>query len=349
MHLRQWMLACVTTAVAVSGATAPAALAAGEPAEPLNQYVVSGKISGDTLARQGYDLSEAVLPGNKKGFSIVATPAQAQSLRDKGATVIAPFGTARALRAAPSSPLQQPTHGYDVFRPWSLKPAPCPTTCSTPLVPLKTWYDDLAKRNRDIVQKVVYGKSVLGQDLVAYRITDGAGERHPGRPAVLYDAVQHAREWIAAETERRLFDYFLTRQERPRHGDSGLLRNTELWFVPIVNPDGYDYTFRTKGTRLWRKNLRDVNGDGEITNVDGVDPNRNWADQVELRPRGLVRRLQRRDLPRHRRRLGIRGRRAGALRTARIRPSSRSTTTRSPADPVPRGVAGRDASHRRAR
>ena len=143
MHFRQWMLACVTTALAVSGATAPAALAAGEPAEPLNQYVVSGKISGDTLARQGYDLSEASLPGNKKGFSIVATPAQAQSLRDKGATVVAPFGTARALRAAPSSPLQQPTHGYDVFRPWSLKPAPCPTTCSTPLVPLKTWYDDL--------------------------------------------------------------------------------------------------------------------------------------------------------------------------------------------------------------
>ena len=30
-----------------------------------------------------------------------------------------------------------------------------------------------------------------------------------------------------------------------------------------ANPDGYDFTF-TEGNRLWRKNLRDNNGDGEI-------------------------------------------------------------------------------------
>ena len=46
--------------------------------------------------------------------------------------------------------------------------------------------------------------------------------------------------------------------------------------MPIVNPDGYDYTFTAPATRLWRKNLRDNNGDGAITNVDGVDTNRNW-------------------------------------------------------------------------
>ncbi len=279
MHTMRWTLACVTTALAVTCASAPAALSAGPPVEPLNQYVVSGKISGDTLARQGYDLTEAILPGNKKGFSIVATPAQAQSLRDKGATVVAPFGTARALSAAPSSPLQQPTHGYDVFRPWSLKPAPCPTTCSTPLEPLKQWYDDMAGRNRDIVQKVVYGKSLLGQDLVAYRITADVRGRHPNRPAVLYDSTQHAREWIATETNRRLFQYVLQHKNDAASGVPKLLKTRELWFVPIVNPDGYDYTFQSKATRLWRKNLRDVNGDGQITNADGVDTNRNWPEK----------------------------------------------------------------------
>ena len=45
--------------------------------------------------------------------------------------------------------------------------------------------------------------------------------------------------------------------------------------MPVANPDGYDYTF-TKGNRLWRKNLRDNNGDGEITGADGVDLNRNF-------------------------------------------------------------------------
>ena len=44
--------------------------------------------------------------------------------------------------------------------------------------------------------------------------------------------------------------------------------------MPVANPDGYDYTFSTE--RFWRKNLRDNNGDGQITVGDGVDPNRNY-------------------------------------------------------------------------
>ena len=46
--------------------------------------------------------------------------------------------------------------------------------------------------------------------------------------------------------------------------------------MPVVNPDGYDYTFVNKGSRLWRKNLRDVNGGGFSQDADGVDTNRNW-------------------------------------------------------------------------
>jgi hypothetical protein len=68
----------------------------------------------------------------------------------------------------------------------------------------------------------------------------------------------------------------------PRHRRYGadpaitsLLKSTELWFVPVANPDGYDYTFSTE--RFWRKNLRDNNGDGQITVGDGVDLNRNYA------------------------------------------------------------------------
>ncbi len=54
-----------------------------------------------------------------------------------------------------------------------------------------------------------------------------------------------------------------------------MVDRTELWFVPVANPDGYDYTF-TEGNRLWRKNLRDNDGDGVITGFDGVDLNRNF-------------------------------------------------------------------------
>ena len=57
-----------------------------------------------------------------------------------------------------------------------------------------------------------------------------------------------------------------------------LLDSTELWFIPVANPDGYQYTFQSPGTRLWRKNLRDNNGNGTIEVGDGVDPNRNFSE-----------------------------------------------------------------------
>src|SRR5256885_15515912 len=110
---------------------------------------------------------------------------------------------------------------------------------------------------------------------MAYKVSRGArNERDGSHPAVLYNSTQHAREWIATEVERRLFKYFLDHK-----GDTDikkLLGDREVWFVPVVNPDGYDYTFANKGSRLWRKNLRDVNGGGFSQDADGVDTNRNW-------------------------------------------------------------------------
>jgi murein tripeptide amidase MpaA len=52
---------------------------------------------------------------------------------------------------------------------------------------------------------------------------------------------------------------------------SSLVDTTELWLLPVANPDGYDFTFfGTAGARLWRS---DNNGDGRIA----VDLNRNFA------------------------------------------------------------------------
>ena len=72
---------------------------------------------------------------------------------------------------------------------------------------------------------------------------------------------------------RRLLDHYLTGYgtDSADHHDR---RHNELWFIPVANPDGYDFTH--DGERLWRKNLRDNNGDGQITPGDGVDLNRNY-------------------------------------------------------------------------
>jgi hypothetical protein len=71
---------------------------------------------------------------------------------------------------------------------------------------------------------------------------------------------------------RRLLHWFIDHRNDAEIRE--LLRTTELWFVISANPDGYQYTFDHE--RLWRKNLRDNNGDGQITVGDGVDPNRNF-------------------------------------------------------------------------
>jgi Zinc carboxypeptidase/Immune inhibitor A-like, MAM domain len=53
-----------------------------------------------------------------------------------------------------------------------------------------------------------------------------------------------------------------------------------------VNPDGYQYTFQSPGTRLWRKNLRDNNGNGTTEVGDGVDPNRNYPEHFKYDEEG---------------------------------------------------------------
>ena len=55
-----------------------------------------------------------------------------------------------------------------------------------------------------------------------------------------------------------------------------MLKNRELWFVIVANPDGYQYSFDHE--RLWRKNLRDNDGNDQITVGDGVDLNRNFDE-----------------------------------------------------------------------
>ena len=110
------------------------------------------------------------------------------------------------------------------------------------------------------------------------------------RPAVLYSAVQHAREWLAGETERRTLRLFLD-----NYGQKGTAVGTDGQPVAgvsstraheagqharaVVHPDCKPRRLRLHvhpDNRLWRKNLRDNNGDGQITAVDGVDPNRNF-------------------------------------------------------------------------
>jgi hypothetical protein len=135
----------------------------------------------------------------------------------------------------------------------------------------------VARNNPQLVKLETLGTTLQGRPILALKLTQGArGIKDGKRPAVLYSATQHAREWIAGEVDRRLLAWFIQGWRDNDKQVRALLKENEYWFVPIANPDGYQYTFDHE--RLWRKNLRDNNEDGQITVGDGVDPNRNFPN-----------------------------------------------------------------------
>lgn len=133
-----------------------------------------------------------------------------------------------------------------------------------------------AARYPKLTKVTTIGRSHQGQPILAVKVTKNAKRIRDGkRPSVLYASAQHAREWITPEMTRRLMHHVLDNYGEDQD-ITRLVDTTELWFVPVANPDGYDHTF-TPGNRLWRKNLRDNDGDGQITTADGVDLNRNFG------------------------------------------------------------------------
>jgi hypothetical protein len=135
----------------------------------------------------------------------------------------------------------------------------------------------IARQNRDIVKLEVLGESHQGREHIALKLTHNARRVADGSsPAVLYAGTYHAREWISTEVSRRLLLWYIERYKAGDPAITNLLRTTELWFVPVHNPDGYEHTFDVE--RLWRKNLNDNDGDGQTTNADGVDLNRNHRE-----------------------------------------------------------------------
>ncbi len=120
-------------------------------------------------------------------------------------------------------------------------------------------------------KKVSLGKSVQGRDLWMVKISDNVN-RDESEPEVLFDALHHAREPLSATTTLQFMDWLLDNYGKDAEA-TFIVNNRELYFVPCVNPDGYEYnrSIRPGGGGLWRKNRRNNGGS------TGVDLNRNWA------------------------------------------------------------------------
>jgi len=138
-------------------------------------------------------------------------------------------------------------------------------------------FDSLQALYPDLVHTDTIGYSQWRtMPIRAVRISDHAAEEED-EPAVLFTGVTHAREPLGSEIIIHLAKYlcsnYASSPEVRRWVDS-----TEIWLVPIVNVDGFQFLFDSATVYpYWRKNQRDNNQNGRFDrNYDGVDLNRNF-------------------------------------------------------------------------
>lgn len=139
----------------------------------------------------------------------------------------------------------------------------------------KTWSEvnayvqSLADSAPDITSTFVVGTTHEGRNIHGIKIT--APGDASNRKQVLFNGCQHAREWVAVMVPVYVVENLISGWDNDAAIRS-YLESTEVTIVPIVNPDGYEYTYASNGDRFWRKNRRNNNG-----SCEGVDLNRNWG------------------------------------------------------------------------
>ncbi len=122
------------------------------------------------------------------------------------------------------------------------------------------------------VKQALSPQSIEGRNIWQVKISDNPNVDE-NEPEVLYSSLHHARE--AASLSQLIFYMWYLLENYATNSDiKGIVDNSEMYFVPCVNPDGYVYnqTTNPNGGGMWRKN-RKVNGGGTF----GVDLNRNYG------------------------------------------------------------------------
>ena len=114
--------------------------------------------------------------------------------------------------------------------------------------------------------------SIEGRPLYYVKISDNPNVSE-AEPQVLYTGMHHAREPIGMQ-HLLFYMYYILEHYSTDNNIKNLIDNTEMYFIPVINPDGYSYNITTNpnGGGTWRKNRRFVSGSNY-----GIDLNRNYG------------------------------------------------------------------------
>jgi hypothetical protein len=111
------------------------------------------------------------------------------------------------------------------------------------------------------------GYSYEGRSIWMMKISDNPNQDED-EPEFFVNSLIHAREPMGMECCLRFMNYLVSNYATDS-SVANLVNNREFYFVPIINPDGYEYNRQTApgGGGMWRKNRHGL----------GVDLNRNWG------------------------------------------------------------------------
>ncbi|KAF2674103.1 hypothetical protein BT63DRAFT_394620 [Microthyrium microscopicum] len=142
-----------------------------------------------------------------------------------------------------------------------------------PISVIYPWLRLLASLFSTHVQVITVGKSFEGRDILGLRIgTRPKNNDQPIRPkkTILVTGGSHAREWISTSSVNYLA-YTLATSYGKEHIYTSMVDAFDWIFIPVANPDGYEYTWTTD--RLWRKNRQPT----PLRFCKGIDLDRSYA------------------------------------------------------------------------
>ena len=136
---------------------------------------------------------------------------------------------------------------------------------------LITSRDDV--KDIDIIAGTHPHQTFEGRFLQWVKISDNPNTNED-EPEILYTAIHHAREPGSLQQLIFYMWYILENYESDQE-IRDIVDNTELYFIPCVNPDGYIYneTIEPEGGGMWRKNKFNSHGVDNNRNYSYIDPN----------------------------------------------------------------------------
>uniref|UniRef100_A0A3P8SN33 Peptidase M14 domain-containing protein n=1 Tax=Amphiprion percula TaxID=161767 RepID=A0A3P8SN33_AMPPE len=140
-----------------------------------------------------------------------------------------------------------------------------------PMDEIYRWMEDVERANPELISSAVYGYTYEGRNITLLKLglNDTAGSE---KKVIWMDCGIHAREWIAPAFcqwfVKEIVNSYKTNKKLGQ-----MLQNLDIYVTPVINVDGYIFTWANNSTRLWRKSRSLPPPDSTCY---GVDLNRNF-------------------------------------------------------------------------